>query len=94
MNCEYCSTKFTVKCNLDKHKRTNKNCKIIQLENRIKQLENENESLQTALEKAKSEAKTTIINNNTTNNVVLNVINVKQIEKRLLKMMKEQTYKE
>ena len=56
------------------------------------QLQDEIKSLRTALRNAENEPRTTI--NNITNNITLNVIDMKQIEKRLLKTVRNKTYKD
>ena len=95
--CDYCHKSFV---RVDKHKCKRKQTLIDELQKEvndkteiISELQDEIKSLKTALRNAENEPRTTTINN-ITNNITLNVIDMKQIEKRLLKTVRNKTYKD
>ena len=105
--CDYCFKTFA---RVDRHKCKKKKLVVDELDkqtliNKLEQevsdkteiileLQYEIKSLRAALRNAESEPRMTTINNNITNNITLNVIDVKQIERRLLKTLKSKTYKD
>ena len=95
--CDYCHKSFV---RVDKHKCKRKQTLIDELQKEVNdkteiilELQDEIKSLKTALRNAENEPRTTTINN-ITNNITLNVIDMKQIEKRLLKTVRNKTYKD